>query len=250
MSIYFPRSLLREKTHSWNIQSSIATSGVSGDSVAGVVSSDGGGFWACTMSDISLSGLCGQTGYTKQGYLSKDRQKISTLLWRAVRQGAKGGAVAVVVPRHDDLFVPWPAGAARGNPVDQPHSDLTFFSDGTGYVQSTIAVTTEGAASLRATTLVLNLLNCGPLNGGESFSINHPDVGYRLYEIATVFYSNPGRAIVTFNPPLRGDVVDNTDVEFDRPSCTMRLTNGNSMDLTVQPWTFNSASVQFIEAFE
>lgn len=30
----------------------------------------------------------------------------------------------------------------------------------------------------------------------------------------------------------------------------MRLANAGSMDLTVQPWTFNNADVNFIEAFE
>jgi hypothetical protein len=44
----------------------------------------------------------------------RDRQKISALLWRAVRQVCDGGVNLIVVPRNDALFRPWPAGVAHG----------------------------------------------------------------------------------------------------------------------------------------
>jgi hypothetical protein len=40
-----------------------------------------------------------------------------------------------------------------------------------------------------------------------------------------------------------------TIIEFDRPRCMMRLAQPSSMDLSINPWTFNSASVDFIETF-
>jgi hypothetical protein len=55
-------------------------------------------------------------------------------------------------------------------------------------------------------------------------------------------------AAITFNPPLREAVPFGTALEFDRPRCVMRLAATNSMDLSVAPWTFNTASVSFIEA--
>lgn len=152
----------------------------------------------------------------------------------------------MVVWRNDALFRPWPAGAAPYGSI--PHSDGTFFSDGTGYYQPVIDVETYGYAELRDTTIYLQLNYCGDLMGGESFSINHPTMGWRLYEIGTVNYVDDTHVAVTFNPPLREDVPAGTQVEFDRPRCVMQLKAPGSMDLTVVPWTFNSANAEFIEA--
>lgn len=233
---HFPRLLLREKSHSWNLRAVAATPGVT-DNVANLVRSDGGGFWACAMNDISLSG-------PGRG---KSRQRVSTLLWRAVRQLCDGGANRIVVWRNDAGFRPWPEGLAQGAPPI-PFDDDALFGDGAGFYQPTIDVV-AAAASLRDTSLELTLNYSGALIGGESFSIEHDDVGWRLYEIATVDYSDETHATVTFNPPLRGDIEDDTPIEFDRPRCVMRLARPGSMDLSVQPWTFNQGSVDFVETF-
>lgn len=234
----FPRLLLREKSHSWNPRGIVATAGQTADNVSTIIRSDGGGFWVCTMSDVSLGGRGAGAGHA--------RQKTATLLWRAVRQLCDGGVNPIVVPRNDALFRPWPTGLAQGE-LSLPHGDGALFDDGSGYYQPVIDVTCA-AASLRAVFLNLTLLQCGPLQGGESFSILHDTAGWRLYEISTVVYSDPTHATVTFRPPLREDVTAGTVVEFDRPRCTMRLATPNAMDLAVVPWTFNTASVSFVEA--
>jgi hypothetical protein len=239
-AVDFPRRLLREKRHAWNLAGVAATPGANGRSVASYVRSDGGGAWTCSMTDVSLSG--------NGSALGKDRQKQSTLLWRAVRQLADGGASELVVPRNDALFNPWPDGVSR-TPILSRHSDGTTFSDGTSYYQSTIVVLVEDAADLRAVSLDIEVLVGSSLGAGESFSILHPTMGWRLYEIRTVAYSDDTHATITFRPPLREQVYIGTELEFDRPRCTMRLASPNSMDLWVQPWTFNSASVDFVEAF-
>jgi hypothetical protein len=236
---HFPRRLLREKLHSWNLVGVAVTSGVTAQSVAPIVRSDGGGFWSCAMSDVSLSGNRTAAGNA--------RQRESGLLWRAVRQLCDGGVNAIVVPRNDALFRPWPAGIAQG-PAPIPHDDGSLFSDDSGYYQPTINVVADGAAALRATTMNLLVIQAGPLLGGESFSIEHETVGWRLYEIATVAYADASHVAVSFMPPLREAVAAATDLEFDRPCCTMRLAKTNSMDLSVAPWTFNSASVDFVES--
>lgn len=240
MAVSFPRRLLREKSHSWNLVGVAATPGTAVN-VAPIVRSDGGGFWSCTMSDVALSGGKGLRG--------KDRQKITTLLWRAVRQIADGGVTPLVVPRNDALFRPWPAGLDQGSVIDIPHSDGSLFDDGAGYYQSVIDIT-AGPAALRATSLDITINCAGELMGGESFSIDHETMGWRLYEIATVLMDDDTMGTITFNPPLRQAIPAGTQLEFDRPRCVMRLAKTNSMDLSVQPWTFNSASVDFVETFE
>lgn len=234
----FPRRLLREKSHSWNLVGVAATPGQNAQSVAPIIRSDGGGFWSCSMSDVSLSGGNGLKG--------RDRQKITTLLWRAVRQVCDGGVNAIVVPRNDTLFRPWPAGVAK-TVLSIPHNSGSFFNDDAGYYQSVIDISC-GAASLRATSLNVIINFAGELQGGESFSINHPTMGWRLYEISTVDMDTETTGTIRFNPPLREAVADGTALEFDRPRCIMRLVQPSSMNLSVVPWTFNQASVDFIEA--
>jgi len=236
----FPRRLLREQSHSWNLLGVAATPGVTMDSTATYVRTDGGGFWACSMSDVSLSGSGALRG--------KERQKISTLLWRAVRQVCDGCVNKIVVPRNDALFRPWPRGLAHTFGLEGPHSDESMFDDDAGYYQSVIDIVCDGAAALRATSMDIAINYAGDLVGGESFSIDHPVSGWRLYEIATVVYSDDDRATITFNPPLREAIEADDALEFDRPRCTMRLATPSAMDLSVRPWTFNTASVDFLEA--
>lgn len=234
--IYFPRALLREKSHSWNLLGVAATPGVTMQSTATFVRTDGGGFWSCAMTDVSLSGP-GR---------NLDRPRMSALLWRAVRQVCDGGVNAIVVPRNDALFVPYPPGFARV--VTVPHSDQSTLDDGTSYYQPVIDIACDGGAALRATSMAIDIRVAADLVGGESFSVRHAAVGWRLYEIATVVYDDDAHAMITFNPPLREAVEDGEQLEFDRPCCTMRLAKPESMNFSVQPWTFNSASVDFIEA--
>lgn len=238
----FPRALLREKQHAWNLAGVAVSGGQTGSGVASYVRTDGGGLWTCSMSDVSLSGRQGMADREKQ------RIKISTLLWRAVRQVADGGVNRIIVPRNDALFRPWPAGVAALFGRNVPHSDSALFGDDSGYYQAVIDIT-AAAAVLRATSLDVTINHAGDLQGGESFSILHETLGWRLYEIATVDMDSDTEGTITFNPPLREAIGEHTQLEFDRPRCVMRLVAPSSMNLTVRPWTFNSASVDFVEAF-
>lgn len=237
MTVEFPRRLLREKSHSWNLVGVAATPGQTALSVAPIIRTDGGGFWACSMTDISMSGK------------GKADIKALTLLWRAVRQICDGGVNAIIVPRNDALFRPWPTGVEQTAALSLPHSDGSFFDDGCGYYQAVIDITCAPAA-LRASSLDITLNYAGELQGGESFSIDHAVLGWRLYEISTVEMLSDTTATVQFSPPLREAVTNGTQLEFDRPRCTMRLAKTNSMDLAVSPWTFNSGSVDFVEVFQ
>jgi hypothetical protein len=171
----FPRALLRESSHSWNLSGAAATPGQTADAVAPIIRSDGGGFWTCNMTSVRLTGS------------SRDKIKGRTLLWRAVRTLCDGGVAGIVVPRNDALFRPWPPGVAPGRTrVSIPHSDGTLFGDGTGYYQRTIAIQAAAPAELRDTSMIFNLVHCGDLLGGESFSIFHATMNWRLYEIGNV----------------------------------------------------------------
>lgn len=238
----FPRALLRAKAYSWNLVG-VAVAGSGAMQGTGVLTrSDGGGYWACQMADISLSGRNGIADRDRQ------RQRNATLLWRAIRQIADGGATSLIVPRLDTLFCPWPDGVARKAGPGIPHGDGALFGDGAGYYQSTIDIAAAEAADLRATELAIVVNYAGELIGGESFSIDHPTWGWRLYEIATVDMTSETEGTITFNPPLREAIETGTQLEFDRPRCLMRLAQPSAMNLSMQPWTFNNAGADFVEA--
>lgn len=245
MAVYdFPRALLRAKSDPWNLAGTAVAGGAPIAGVGTLTRSDGGGWWTCQMEDVSLSGRSGLRVPDR----GRDRQKISTLLWRAVRQLGAGGVNQLVVPRNDTLYRPWPAGLSQKAGIHVLHSDGTPFSDGAGYYQSIIDIVTGDAADLRDTSLDIVVNYAGELQGGESFSILHPTWGWRLYEIGAVDMESDTEGTITFSPPLREDVAAGTQLEFDRPRCTMRLAQPSSMNFSPQPWTFNSASVQFVEA--
>jgi hypothetical protein len=115
----FPRKLLREADHDWNIVGNTATAGQTAASSVDI-RSDGGGLWSASLNNIQFW------------------DHTFTLCWRAVRQLCNGGVNPIVVPRNDVAFSPFPDGLSLAN---LPHSDGTFFSDGMGYNQRTIDIT-------------------------------------------------------------------------------------------------------------
>jgi hypothetical protein len=225
MVVVFPRRLLRENSHDWNIVGNTMGAGqTSGASVD--VRSDGGGLWSASLNDIQF------------------RDQADARLWRAVRQLCNGGVVPIIVPRNDAVCAPFPAPEY----ADIAYSDGSEFDDGTGFYQPVIDVQSFGSAALRATTMVLKLNYCAPLQGGESFAIEHATYNWRMYEIATAVPIDDVYTTITFNPPLREAVADGDLVEFDRPRCTMKLVNAGAMDLNFTTWPFSTAGVKFIES--
>jgi hypothetical protein len=227
VSLEFPRKLLRETSHDWNIVGNTATAGQTAASSVDI-RSDGGGLWTASLNNIQFI------------------DQTDTNCWRAIRQLCNGGVNPIIVPRNDTVFAPFPVGFAPYAPIT--HDDLTLFDDGSGYYQSIIDVTCLGGAAQRATAITFNLNFCGLLQGGEAFSIQHPTLNWRMYEIASVTQIDATHATVTFNPPLREAVLNGAVIEFDRPRCTMKLVNSAAMDLNVTTWPFSLASVKFVES--
>lgn len=223
--IEFPPALLHEASHAWNISGNVKNAGQT-DSASVDVRSDGGGFWTVALNDIQLW------------------DRTQPLLWRAVRQIANGGVTPLVVSRRDQLQ-PWPNGLMSYGAI--AFSDGALFDDGTGYDQPVIDVVAVGAATLRATSIELQLVNAGALLGGEAFSINHPTFGWRMYEIATITPIDASHVTVTFNPPLREAVTDGTAIEFDRPRCVMKLQTASAMDLTLTVLPNSRGTAKFVE---
>lgn len=194
---------------------------------------DGGGVWVAQWTDVNL----------------RTADQVRT--WRAISAAAQGGAVPVIVPSCDKKFFPVPL--VDGHPLYSygaiPHSDGSFFSDGSGYSQPVVVCESVGDAVLRSTSLILHFTAGSALRGGEVFAIEHPTQNWHRYVIKTVTLNGDGDSVVTFEPPLREAVPGGTDIEFDLPRCVMRLASGGAMDLELDLRRFGSPSAAFVEYF-
>lgn len=227
----FPRALLRERSSQWTLVGNTISPGQTGDGVVPIVRTDGGGFWRAQLASIAINSgaLIGA--------------------WRAISAQLDGGSGVMVVPMCDPC-VPWPVidGERVTGYGNVPHSDGTLFDDGAGYDQPVVECVTVGDAIRRATTLVLQFVNGGPLVGGEFFSFQHATYDWRLYVVRSTYENDDGTTTITFRPPLREAVTDGTLVEFDRPRCVMRLASQDAMVLDLEMRRRGNPSITLIES--
>jgi hypothetical protein len=209
----------------------------SGQSVSGLqqqAKTDGGGLWVAEMTNVALN--------------TSERLK----LWRSWVARLDGGATQVIVPLCDLRQAPVPI--VDGKPFygtdGVPHSDGTFFSDGTGYGETLIAATSVGAVGLRGVVMTINISVGGDLSAGMHFSVVHATKGKRLYRVATITSDDDaGTYGVTIRPPMREAIAAGTPLDFEDPGCVMTVVNSDAMEPTVKNHKFATADVTFIEAF-
>lgn len=225
----FPRSLLREQSGSWRLVMGTASPGLTGSGAFPLVRLDGGGLWRCDLNGVSL--------------LNPARIK----LWRATEMACDGGSNPIVVPMCDVRHIP--LGALSFSSASIPHSDGTFFSDGSGYYNPVINAETVGDADLRDTELTISFNAGGPLEGGEYFSIQHETEGWRLYMVVSVAIDGSGDSVCTIRPPLREDTDAGTPIDFDRPRCVMRLSTSDAMAMTLELRRHAQPNASFVETF-
>src|SRR5581483_2155311 len=213
---HFPGDLLREANLLWEIQGTVLSGGQTATGAMPITRLDGGGLWKCTLGQVGL--------------WDADRRRS----WRALTAICDGVAQPIVVPVHDMVDQPWPLiGGVPDMTFDiVSHDDGTFFYDGTGYESGLIEINCAGGASLRETGMNVRIVAGDDLKGGEHFSIDHPDLRHRLYRVRTAVDNGGGSWAITFRPPLRADVLDGTQLNFDRPQCVMRLAKPDAMDAT------------------
>lgn len=231
---YFPNDvLLREATLLWEIQGMTVGSTQTASGAMPMSRLDGGGIWKATLGNVGL--------------WNSDKRRA----WRSLSAICDGGAQPIVLTVNETLDGPWPL--VGGSPLTDlgstSHSDGSFFDDGTGYESSVIDISVAGDTALRSTLMTVNLVVGSGLQGGEYFAIDHVDLRWRLYRVATAVDNGDGTWNVGFRPPLRAAVADGTRLEFDNPKCVMRLATPDAMDATFQTPFLSDPSVSFIEAF-
>lgn len=231
--LYWPRTLQRERTLSWDLSGSTASGGRTLSGITPTIRFDGGGFWMATMGDIQIS--------------TADHVRA----WRALAAVLDGGATSFVLEARDERFAPWPL--SGGVPVtdlyEAPHGDDATLDDDTEYVSNVIGAEVAEAAALRATSLTITMSNASDLVGGERFSIEHETYSHRLYTIGQVRTDSSGNNVCTIRPPLREAVSVGTRLDFDYPKCVMRLASPDAMDHALTLRHHAQATVKFVEDF-
>lgn len=219
MADVWPWDLLPPRAERARLQG-VAMTG--GQSVGGIVRSsrmDGGGLWVI-----------------EQEFLFHSRAQIKTA--RAIEAGLDGGSGEIVVRVFETPFAP--AGAEVST---VPFSDGTTFSDGTEFASVPTGATLTASAALRDTTVSLTMIT-GALEGGERFGIDHTTKGRRLYTVARIDGDT-----ITIRPPLREACAVGTELDFARPSCTVRLSNPDDFLGALDLNNHTVATAVWIESF-
>jgi len=198
------------------IEGSVVSGGMSLSGIDSPIRTDGGGFVVAEFSNGALV----------------DRQ--TNLAWRALTTGMDGGATPVVVHFCDRRHQP------SGKRFTVPHDDETPFDDLAPYVSDASNMATVEAADLRAVEITLvSITTEKPLLAGEWFSIQHPNWGWRAYNIT--YYDGE---TIGFRPPLREEIGPDTVIQLDEARCQMRIESvpGNPVS-----GRLGQAQIRFIE---
>jgi hypothetical protein len=221
MTIRWPEKILPPR----DVMFEVAPRSLAGPaSVAGhsqVVSSDAG-IWKAAFSNIHVRG----------------EQRVLT--FRAISVLLEGRLGRILVPFCRGYQPVLTGTEGLYDPV--PHSDGTFFSDGSGYVGATVEATLASGIAARSVSAVVNIAYGGTLQPGQHFSI-----GERGYRLRTVVYVDNNTAAITFRPPLREAASAGTRLEFDDPVVRMKLASDTEMDLELQLRRFGRPTVNFVE---
>lgn len=173
------------------------------------------------------------------------------LEWRGLIADLQGGLEDLVISAFDTFQAPV-VGDLPPVITGIPHSDGSFFSDGSGYSQSTIHVKLEADAALRATTARLLIEEAGPLKRGMYFSRRETTpVGIRprMYMITKPPEIDGNIANITFLPPLRSDAVAGEDLDFADPKATMNLASPDVGALPLEMGRWSRPTLELEESW-
>lgn len=221
--LVFPSQRFKFQSKDFDIDQAMLSGGRALNGDEDTVLTDGGGRWFADLGDAD--------------HYSRDR----VMLWRAFKSAIRYGADPFVFPVCDIRHQP-----TRGKQL-VPHSDGTGFSDDTLYSGSDCDAELNLDAPLRATQISLNLTTGKPLIGGERFTIIHPAMRERCYQIGQIVEQGTGTAVVQFHPPLREAAPAGTEVDFINPRCVMRVDGRMAAPLSGPRWATGSA--RFVEDF-
>lgn len=200
MPLTFPLHLFNPKSIKIGVYGRVIQSPNSLSGIGQVLRTDGGGFRYVQFSDILLN---------------TDFKLRLAAAWEGE---LAGGVTRVNVPLATLRLAP--RGLAGGKPQRAgslySNSDDEYFPEAVAYGNPLIVATIDPVA-LRSTTVTINVTKGSRVQSGQTFSINHPTMGWRAYTTVRVLSRNGQMATVTIDIPLREAVASTSSVNFDWP---------------------------------
>lgn len=211
--------------------------GLRGVSIGGPASATGfrqlvqsdAGFWTASLTQIPMGTAA----------------KVNA--WRAFLARLDGGARHALVPVFDLMQAPWAlAGGPSANLLaEQAFSDGYYFTDGHGFFNAAIVITLSADAALRDTSISVTVTTAGTIQEGMGFTLG----GDRLHRIKAILADNgAGAQTWQIAPPLRADYASGTELNFDRPTCRMRLLAEDDGEAALDYGRYGFANMNLVEA--
>lgn len=184
----------------------------------------------------------------------KDPEHYEYVNWLGAR--LNGGFRFINVPIITDWFGPFPKIGRLPTPIVSgiPHSDGSYFDDGSGYSQATVYGEITEPAELNAGIIKMRVHGLSrPLRWSDWFSIYHPTKGWRAYRYWDVLARTDGSGYSDYTlaiaPPLREAVTVGTRVEFARPRFVAKFKSDFTLPSVVEAFFVTQQAIQFVEAF-
>lgn len=184
----------------------------------------------------------------------KDPEHYEYVNWLGAR--LNGGFRFINVPIITDWFGPFPKMGRLSTPIVSgiPHSDGSYFDDGSGYSQATVYGEVTEPAELNAGVIKMRVHGLSrPLRWSDWFSIYHPTKGWRAYRYWDVIARTDGSDYSDYTlaiaPPLREAVTVGTRVEFARPRFVAKFKADFTLPSVVEAFFVTQQAIQFVEAF-
>ncbi|WFU88992.1 hypothetical protein QA644_08105 [Rhizobium sp. CC1099] len=228
---------------SYDVAGSSIDGGRNGTGESQTIEMSGGGIVIATYEDCKI----------------KDAEQYEYINWLGAR--LNGGYRFINVPIITDWFGPFPKIGKLPTPIVTgiPHSDGSYFDDGSGYSQATVWGVVTEAAALNAGILKMRVYGLSrPLRWSDWFSIYHATAkGWRAYRYWDVLASTSGTDDVgsyrdytlALAPPLREAVSVDTRIEFARPRFVAKFKAEFTLPSVVEAFFVTQQSIQFSEAF-
>ncbi len=136
-------------------------------------------------------------------------------------------------------LAPVPDGASSAFVANDP-----YFPTAAGFSPYYVIAETVGAASLRATSIVVEVSQGDAPKHATWFGL-----GARAYRIQRVESLGSNQYLLSFLPPLRAAIADGTYVNFDWPCVQCRAVLGQDLIPNISLGQYGSISIAFVEDF-
>jgi len=246
----WPCAVLRARDVAFNLNE--RTLGTS-PSVSGYTQVVSGGppIWTATLGNIDIRTKEQRLAFKALGTLLQGRLNIIRVPMCMGDQPVPVQMLPAYVPHDDDtphgdgspyLYYYQDPSGTLATDEDTGFYDDVLFDDDMPFEVPLIVAEVGANDAAGAVTVNMQAAAIGDVQAGQHFSIDE-----RLYRITGVTDNGGGNFDLSIWPPLRKAIAVGDWMEFDDPTCRMRLASDQEMNLDLQSRRFGNPTVRFVE---